>query len=414
MKRFVGWTLLLASCVEWSTPQTQQQRLGMAEPIIALRTDQLPGRGELLADGGFRFQIDLAHVCRRNELAKERFVAVEKKEFTFAGQASLVAGGAAIVIGAIVAATGSGTSMPGSGGSAATGGSLIVVGIPFVGVPLYFRFGRPPSHRESVVSEHDVPASEVDVACEGFAPEQVLGELEITTPWGAKQRGALGTDGAVHVAIDWATTGLDPRAPDIAARLGMAWKVRSTRTGLATDWVPQVADRDLEMKKLQIASAATAGDPPELSVVALNADGGALVAGQGNTIRLTVENRGGGVARKLVGKARSAHAAIDDKVFDFGDVGAGETKTRSIDFELAGNETATTITVVVELAMETHKPPPNATVKLAVTPRLCPPEKLTRAEYDAKRTKLQKLVKDGLLKQEEFERYDAILLGCRK
>ncbi len=404
----------IASCVAWTAPQTQTNRLPVGEPVIALRTDQLPGRGELLADGAFRFQVDLSRVCRRNEIAKERTVAVEHKELAFPGQASIVVGAAAIVIGSIVAATGSGDSMPGSGGSAATGGSLIVVGIPLVGVPLYFRYFRPPNRRENVVAERSIPASEVDVPCESFSPTQTLGELEVITPWGARQRGPIGTDGSVQVTIDWAATGLDPRAPDIAARLGMAWKVRSTRTGLAADWVPQIADRDLQMKKLQVASAATAGTPPELSVIALTADNGALVAGQRNTVRLTVENRAGGVARKLVARARSAHRAIDDKVFDFGELGAGESKTRSIDFDLPANETATTITVVAEFSMDQHKPPANVTAKLAVTPRLCPEQKLTRAEYDAKRAKLQKLVKDGLLEPEQFERYDAILLGCRK
>jgi hypothetical protein len=252
------------------------------------------------------------------------------------------------------------------------------------------------------------------VPCEGFAPAQVLGEIEVVTPWGARLRGPVGTDGSTQIVLDWSTTGIDPLAPDISSRLGQPWKVRSTRTGLAMDWVPAVADRDTEMKLVQIASAAKVGAPPELVVVKLDADGGSLVAGQRNTVRLTVENRGGGVARKLVARARSSHAAIDDKVFDFGDLGAGDTRTRYIEVELPGDEAATTITMVAEFTMDTHKPPPNATAQLVVTPRLCPPEKLTKPQYEAKRQKLQKLVKDGLLKEEEFQRYDAILLGCRK
>ncbi len=404
----------LASCVAWTAPQTQTNRLPIGEPVIALRTDQLPGRGELLADGSFRFHVDLSRVCRRNEIAKERTIAVETKELSFVGQGSLVVGAASIIIGTIIAVTGSGDSMPGSGGSAAMGGSLIVVGLPLVGVPVYYRYFQPPNRRENVVAERDIPANEVDVPCESFSPTQTLGEIEVTTPWGARQRGPLGTDGSVQVTIDWATTGLDPRAPDIAARLGSPWKVRSTRTGLATDWVPQIADRDLQMKKLQIASAAIVGAPPEVAVIAMTADTGALVAGQRNTVRISVENRSGGVARRLVAIARSSHKAIDDKVFDFGDLAAGESKTRSIDFELPADETATAITVVAEFSMDQHKPPANLTAKLPVTPRLCPEQKLTRAEYDAKRAKLAKLVKDGLLEPEQFERYDAILLGCRK
>lgn len=421
MRLCVAALVALVGCVEWTAPQMQNQRLPLSSPVVELRRDQLPGSGGLLADGSFRFQIDLAHVCRRTELVKERVSTVETKQLSLPGKGSLLAGAAAIVVGIIVVATdGKGQAQPGQpqaemSSTGNVGASLIVVGLPAVGVPLFYRYAKGPSRRDRVVGEKDVPASSVDVPCEGFAPSQVLGELEVTTPWGAKLRAPIGNDGAAQFTLDWATTNIDPRDPDIARRLAMAWRVRSTRTGLTADWAPAVADRDTEMKLIQIASASKVGAPPELSVVKLDADGGSLVAGQRNTVRLTVENRGGGVARKLTAKARSSHAAIDDKVFDFGDLGAGETKTRYIEVELPGEEPATSITMVAEFALaDGHKAPPNMTAQLAVTPRLCPPEKLTKAQYEEKRKKLQQLVKDGLLKEAEFQRYDAILLGCRK
>ncbi len=160
--------------------------------------------------------------------------------------------------------------MGGNGGNSNIG-SMIVVGLPAVGVPLFYRNAKGPSRRDRVVGEKDVPASEIDVPCEGFAPSQVLGELELTTPWGAK---LIGNDGAAQFTLDFATTGIDPRDPDIARRLAMAWKVRSTRTGLTADWSPTVASRDVEMKLIQVASAQKTGTPPELSVVKLDADGG--------------------------------------------------------------------------------------------------------------------------------------------
>ncbi len=405
--------VILASCVQWTAPQLEQQRIPLASPTVALRTDELPGQGGLLADGAFRFQIDLAHVCRKNEVVKERVTAVEHKQFSRPGQLSLVAGAAAVVVGIVLAATGD-NAMPGSGGTGAVGGSLIVVGLPLIGVPAYYRYAKGPTRRERVVGDKDIPSSAIDVPCEGFAPSQVLGELEVATPWGTTVRGPIGTDGSTQIALDWSTTGLDPRASDIALRLAAPWHVRSTRTGLTHDWVPAVADRDVEMKLIQIASAATAGSPPELAVVKLAPDGGSLVAGQRTTVRLTVENRGGGIARKLAARARSSHPAIDNKVFDFGDLGAGETKTRYIEVELPADEKATTITMIAEFSLDGFKPPPNATAQLVVTPPLCPSSKLTRAQYDAKRKKLRELVDQGLLKEEEFQRYDAILLGCRK
>ncbi|MBX3156558.1 MAG: hypothetical protein KF773_11200 [Deltaproteobacteria bacterium] len=406
--RAVVACMVTAGCVQWTVPEMQQRRVPLAAPAIALRTDQLPGTGTLLADGAFRFQIDLAHVCRRSELVKERVVTVESKEFSRPGQASLIAGGAAIALGAVLAATD--TADPKS----STGPSLIVVGLPFVGVPLYYRYATGGSRREKMVQEKDVPSSAIDVPCEGFSPAQVLGELQVATPWGQTLRAPIGSDGAVQIALDWATTGLDPYDPQLAQRLAASWNVRSTRTGLAMDWVPGVADRDTELRLVQVASAARTGEPPELAVVALNPDGGSLVAGQSNTIRLTIENRGGGLARNLRAKVRSSHAAIDNRDLSFGDLGAKETRTRSIDIDLPGDEKATAITVVAELALDQHKPPPSHTAQLAVTPRLCPPEKLTRADYLKKREKLQKMVQDGLLKEAEFQRYDAILVGCQR
>jgi hypothetical protein len=254
--RFVALVSLavLASCVEWTTPRMEQQRLPLATPAVALRTDRLPGAGQILDDGSFRYTIDLAHLCRRSELVKTRVVSVQDKTFSLAGKASLLTGTAALVIGIVIAATGSGEAMPGAkDSSAATGASLIVVSLPLLAVPAYYRYLVRPTHREHVDEEKDLPSSEVDVPCEGFAPAQVLGELEVVTPWGARIRAPIGADGAAQVALDWATTGLDPRAPDIAARLSTGWRVRSTRTDLGDDWVPGIADRDREMKRLQIA-----------------------------------------------------------------------------------------------------------------------------------------------------------------
>ena len=256
--------MTLGACVEWTAPQMQQQRLPLAAPIVELRHDTLPGSGGLLADGSFRFQIDLAHVCRKTDIVKERVSAVEHKQFTLPGKVSLLTGAALIAVGVLVALTeGSESPSPGqpesTGNAGSVGVSMIVVGIPAIGVPAFYRYAKGPGRRETLVGEKDVPSSAVDVPCEGFAPAQVLGELEVTTPWGAKLRGAIGNDGSTRVVLDWATTNIDPRDPDIATRLATAWKVRSTRTGLTADWVPAVADRDTEMKLIQIASASKVG-----------------------------------------------------------------------------------------------------------------------------------------------------------
>ena len=81
--------VMSAGCVQWTAPEMQQHRLPLATPIVALRTDTLPGSGALLADGTFRYQVDLAHVCRRSELVKQRVITVENKVFSQPGKISI-------------------------------------------------------------------------------------------------------------------------------------------------------------------------------------------------------------------------------------------------------------------------------------------------------------------------------------
>jgi len=197
-------------------------------------------------------------------------------------------------------------------------------------------------------------------------------------------------------------------------KLTVAWRLRSTRTGLTVDWTPTLADRDAAIALIEQASANRPTEPPELTVVALDADGGALIAGEDSTVRLTVENRGGGVARGLTATVRSSHPAVDGVTVDFGDLAPKETKTRSFKVTLREDEPETQVTVVAKFALAVHTPPADRVAQLAVTPRLCPPDKLTRVQYKAKRDKLRAMVKEGVLTEADLQRYDAVLVGCLK
>ena len=63
--------MALAGCVEWTAPVMQQQRLPLSSPVVELRRDQLPGSGDLLAGGSFRFRLGRAHVCRTTATGEE-------------------------------------------------------------------------------------------------------------------------------------------------------------------------------------------------------------------------------------------------------------------------------------------------------------------------------------------------------
>lgn len=395
-----------SGCVAWSEPAMTQRRLPLARPVVELRTDVLPGQASILGDGTFRFVVDAAHLCRRTELVKEEVAVVERKQLTGIGVGAVIGGVAAILVGTVYAAT--------SDQQGGSGAVLVFGGAALAGVPLYQRYARPPSRRERVAETRDVPTSTLDTACPDASVGRVLGELILTTPWGANVKAVPGTDGAAVFALDWAATGIDLRAANPGNRLMVAWRVRSGRTGLAVDWTPTIADRDQAVALIERAGASRPTEPPELVLVAAGADGGALVAGEDTTMRVTVENRGGGVARGLVATVRSSHAAVDGVTVDFGDLGPRETKTRTFKVSLREDERETQVTVVIKFALAAHTPPADHGLQVAITPRLCPPEKLTRVQYKARRDKLQAMVKDGILTEADLARYDAVLVGCLK
>lgn len=401
----VAATAVAAGCVAWTEPQLVQRRTPLTAPRVELRAADLPGTGTIVNDGTFRFQVDLARLCVRTELAREQVVTVQRKELTKVGWTSIAIGVASILSGIAYAAT-----SDDQGGPGATG---VFFGAALVGVPVYYRL-RGDDRREQVSADRTVDGATVETACAEGTPAQILGDLVLETPWGARLQSPVGTDGAAGFVLDWAITGIDLRDPHLGKRLQYAWKVTSSRTGLAVDWTPGAADRDAALALIERAEANKPGEPPELAVVAFNVDGGALIAGETTTLRLTVENRGGGVARDLRALVRSGHAAIDGFGFEFGDLGPREAKTRTLDVTLHEDEDETSVTVVAIFSMAAHKPPADFSVQLPITPKLCPPEKLTRAQYRARRDKLRAMVDDGLLTPQELQRYDAILVACLK
>jgi hypothetical protein len=49
---------------------------------------------------------------------------------------------------------------------------------------------------------------------------------------------------------------------------------------------------------------------------------------------------------------------------------------------------------------------------LVARPKICPSGKLTRPEFVKKREELRKTLEAGVISQEEYERYEAELVGC--
>lgn len=238
--RRVALVIALGGCVRWAGPQMQQDRI--PSTVIELRRDQLPGSGALLPDGRFRFQIDLAHLCRKTELVRERESVVEDKRFTSLAKVFMLTGAVMTLVGVKFLTEGYHGTADGFEPPRTKGGVVLVSqGSVILGAPLYDRYANGPSRRGSVVIDRTVPTSAVDLPCEG-PPSAVLGDLEVVTPWGARARSPIGNDGVAQFTLDW--TNIDPQ------QLSSAWQVRAA-SGLTASWTPAALDLAAATKLLQ-------------------------------------------------------------------------------------------------------------------------------------------------------------------
>jgi hypothetical protein len=230
--RRVALVIALGGCVRWTAPQVQQARI--PSTVIELRRDQLPGSGALLPDGRFRFQVDVAHLCRKTELVRERESVVEDKRLTGLGKVIMLTGAVMVLVGVKFLTEGYHGTADGLRPPRTKGGVVFASqGSVILGAPLYNRFVD--SRRGSVVIDRTIPTSAVDLPCEG-APSAVLGELDVVTPWGTRARSSIGSDGVALFTLAWAN--LDPQL------LSSAWQVRST-SGLTAAWVPAALDLEI-------------------------------------------------------------------------------------------------------------------------------------------------------------------------
>ena len=140
---------------------------------------------------------------------------------------------------------------------------------------------------------------------------------------------------------------------------------------------------------------------------------GAVEVDAGETVRLrcTVRNDGGRPATGVstiatVGGQRVASRAIDiaPRAAETLDLPVRIPVGAAIDQQL-----------VIELVATEPAGGQRSSTTVAVTirrPRVCPSGKLTRAEYRVKRTEIERARAAGDLTADEFDRYDAELVGC--
>jgi hypothetical protein len=152
---------------------------------------------------------------------------------------------------------------------------------------------------------------------------------------------------------------------------------------------------------------------PRLAVTCRTASGDTDVdAGEIVRLRCEVRNDGGRLATEVttsaaIGGQRAASRAID--------IAPRTAETVEVPLRIPTGAAIDQQLVIDVTATESAADGQRATTRVAVTlrrPRVCPSGKLTRAAYRTKRAELDRARAAGALTADEFDRYDAELVGC--
>jgi hypothetical protein len=394
----VGACVLVSACVYRSTSRTVAERKPSSSDV-RLRTSGLPGRGDVQPSGSVTFAIDLERLCQRFDLSSEITTVIRGNKLTkwywiYLGAAVATAGVGGLLM--ADAETKNDTEfIVGVTGLALGGVAGLLYGIE---VPILGAIERPEKPSEPrIVSE---PTA--DTRCtDGAGP---AGTLELATPWGAVVKATPAPDGTATFAIDWS----DDRATEAQAEA--AWRV-SSKSGLATTWTASDAGRRVAIAQIaKTRDRIVTGSTPAALVANLVAS--TILVGGTSQLALRVENRGGSTAVAVTAKTRSSVAALHGLVFDFGKIHPNKTVVRSVPVKVPATTTGDSATVLVTFEERAGNVPAELTEKLPLTRSLCPEGKLTRAQYDDRRKKLEQGLASRTLSQEDFDKYDAELLRC--
>ncbi|MBZ0237621.1 MAG: hypothetical protein K8M05_35225 [Deltaproteobacteria bacterium] len=162
-------------------------------------------------------------------------------------------------------------------------------------------------------------------------------------------------------------------------------------------------------KRFPIKVVATA---PRLAIACAPASGSLDVdAGEVVRMRCTITNEGGQAARGVAVTGTMGGAPASASVAD---IPARRSAVVEVPVRVPSNA-AVDERLAVELVVTESSVALRAATRLEVIvrrPRLCPTGKLDRAQYLAKRRALEEARTAGDLTAEEFDRYDAELVGC--
>jgi hypothetical protein len=210
------------------------------EPVT-VRTDSLPGAGELLPDGRVRYVVAVTELCQAPKLVDSKIVTTPSITPAgiafFVGAGTLLAAGVGITAYSVFAQPNVGGSNSDRQKSAVIGVSTLIVGAVLTG------FGAARGRKEKAalgtIGEGPVTTKADgtdDVPCKDSAAE--LGPLELTTPWNTISTATPDANGAVTFDVQWVADALDPDAATADSLIAAPWKVAATKAKISTTWQP--------------------------------------------------------------------------------------------------------------------------------------------------------------------------------
>jgi hypothetical protein len=393
---------LCIGCVYQPVIRTEVQREPRSSEL-RLRTDQLPGRGELTASGAVRFAIDLDRLCQRFGQANETTIPYRSSKLTKWFWIYLAGFAAGAATGGYLLATADSSENQAAVGAILLGefglfGTIGGILIPVLGSM---------ESKEEPSAPRVVTLPTTNTRCDaGVAPAKTL---TLTTPWGVTIEATPAPDGVATFAIDWTD---DRIAADAASQLHSPWRIAS-RAGPATHWTMATSDRNLALELIaRTRDRVITGSTPPVLIATLTAGATGVVVGGTSVLALRVENRGTSTAIDVTARTRSSVAVLHGLIFDLGKIQPGKAVVRSVTVKLPEATAGDDATVLVTFQERNGHAPVELTKKLPLVRSLCPSGKLTRTQYDERRARLKRTLDAGDLSPDDFDRYDAELLRC--
>lgn len=213
----------------------------------------------------------------------------------------------------------------------------------------------------------------------------VLKQIRVVAraPWGQDIPGTWNGPAYLEFPIDWKSTGVDPLADNAAAVVAQPWSVSGTQ------WTPTPAEAQAIVELIGKATETETdlvkgGSPPNLEVTAFEVEGNALHAGEPETLKVRISNRGPGIAYRVAATTRSSVDALHGRRLSFGTIPPGTDKVRTLSLTVPETETERDTMLVLQLTEGNGAAPHNVNRRIPIAPSTAAPALTLRCAVEGK------------------------------